>query len=334
MMDRTDRHCRYLLRLFAPHVWLYSEMITARALIHGDRAKLLRFDAMEHPVALQLGGNEPEELSDAAQWGEEAGYDEINLNVGCPSGRVQAGCFGAALMLEPERVADCVAAMRARVRVPVTVKTRLGVDANDSYEFLRTFTRRVVDAGCGTLIVHARKAWLSGLNPKQNREVPPLDYARVYRLKAEFPHVEIVINGGFTDSASVCAQFPQVDGVMLGRAAYREPMLIAGLDRLLADVGGYERLPPVRIGDVFRRYLRYVEGEVRAGTPLRAMSRHLMGLYAREPGGRAWRRELSFLPAGSAGLQRLRLLIDLQTDGACNDRGEAATMTHPTFQYS
>jgi tRNA-dihydrouridine synthase A len=367
MMERTDRHCRYLLRLIAPRAWLYTEMITARALIHGDRAQLLRFDEIEHPVALQLGGNEPGELADAAQWGEEAGYDEINLNAGCPSGRVQAGCFGAALMLEPGRVAECVAAMRARVRIPVTVKTRLGVDEHDSYEFLHAFAHRVVDAGCRTLIVHARKAWLNGLSPKQNREIPPLDYARVHRLKADYPHVEIVINGGFTDAVSVCAQLPQVDGVMLGRAAYHEPMLMARLDALIASpplvgaassrdphVGGASSRDPyvgaassrdprtlrpaaARREQVLRHYLRHLEAEVEAGTPLKAMTRHLMGLFARERGGRAWRRGLSLLPDGAAGLRRLRRLVAehaLHADRACTGRGEVDTMAEPIFQLS
>ena len=232
MMERTDRHYRLLLRLIAPHAWLYTEMITARALLHGGHARLLRFDARENPVALQLGGSEPTELARAARLGADAGFDEINLNVGCPSGRVQAGCFGAVLMREPTRVAESVAAMRAAVPVPVTVKTRIGVDDHDSYEFLRGFAQAVVAVGCRTLIVHARKAWLGGLSPKQNREIPPLDYARVHRLKNDFPDIEIVVNGGLTDAAAVRAQLAHVDGVMIGRSAYHEPMLMADLDRL------------------------------------------------------------------------------------------------------
>ncbi|RPI63030.1 MAG: tRNA dihydrouridine(20/20a) synthase DusA, partial [Lysobacterales bacterium] len=219
MMDRTDRHLRYLLRLLAPHARLYTEMITARALVRGDAERLLRFDAAEHPVALQLGGSEPGELAKAARLGEDAGYDEINLNVGCPSDRVQAGCFGAALMLEPKRVADCVRAMRAAVAVPVTVKTRLGVDHHDSYEFVRDFVGEVAAAGCATFIVHARKAWLSGLSPRENREIPPLDYARVHRLKRELPELTVVINGGFVTLEDSVAQLAQLDGVMIGRAA-------------------------------------------------------------------------------------------------------------------
>ncbi len=198
MMDRTDRHFRYLARLLAPHALLYTEMVTARALLHGNAARLLQFDASEHPVALQLGGSEPPVLAAAAELGAAAGYDEINLNVGCPSDRVQAGCFGAALMLEPERVAECVAAMRAVVTVPVTVKTRLGVDEHDSYEFLCALVMRVAAAGCRTLIVHARKAWLKGLSPKQNRAIPPLDYERVYLWTSDFPELKIIINDGLT----------------------------------------------------------------------------------------------------------------------------------------
>ena len=206
MMDRTDRHLRYLLRLLAPHARLYTEMITARALLHGDAERLLRFEAIEHPVALQLGGADPSELATAARLGAAAGYDEINLNVGCPSDRVQAGCFGAALMLERARVAECVRAMRAAVDVPVTVKTRLGVDEHDSYEFARDFVAEVAAAGCTTFIVHARKAWLKGLSPKQNREIPPLDYGRVHRLKREFPELRIVINGGLVTLEDSIAQ--------------------------------------------------------------------------------------------------------------------------------
>ena len=302
MMDRTDRHCRLLLRLLAPRARLYTEMLTARAIVAGDRARLLQFDAREHPVALQLGGAEPAELAAAARIGRDAGYDEINLNVGCPSDRVQAACFGAALMREPERVADCVAAMRAAVSIPVTVKTRLGVDHDDSYDFLQRFVATVVAAGCRTLIVHARKAWLSGLSPKQNREVPPLDYGRVHRLKREFPDTEIVINGGLTDVATVEAELAHVDGVMLGRAAYREPMLLALLDRVLFGSDS-------RRDAALRDFCRYIDAELHVGTPLKAMTRHLLGIYAGERGGRRWRRALGELTHGFAGLDELRALI-------------------------
>jgi tRNA-dihydrouridine synthase A len=303
MMDRTDRHLRYLLRLLAPHARLYTEMVTARALLHGDAAKLLRFDAVEHPVALQLGGNDPAELAHAAKRGAAAGYDEINLNVGCPSDRVQAGCFGAALMLEPARVADCVRAMRAAVDVPVTVKTRLGVDDHDSYEFAHDFIAEVAAAGCTTFVVHARKAWLSGLSPKQNREIPPLDYGRVHRLKRDFAALRIVINGGFVALEDSIAQLEHVDGVMIGRAAYQDSWLLARLDARL--FGG----TPAAEADVLAEYERYIARELERGTPLRAMTRHLLGMRSGRDGGRRWRRELGELTAGGGGLDDLRALL-------------------------
>ncbi len=309
MMDRTDRHLRYLLRLIAPHARLYTEMITARALVRGDSERLLKFDAAEHPVALQLGGNEPEELAKAARLGADFGYDEINLNVGCPSDRVQAGCFGAALMLERERVADCVRAMRSVVAVPVTVKTRLGVDDHDSYEFVRDFIGDVAAAGCTTFIVHARKAWLSGLSPKQNREIPPLDYPRVYRLKRELPQLRIVINGGFVTVEDSVAQLREVDGVMIGRAAYQDSWLLARLDeRLFAG-------PEVTERAVLDAFERYVAREVAAGTPLRMMTRHLLGMRSGRAGGRRWRRILGELGEGPRGLEELRSLVGIFSDG-------------------
>jgi tRNA-dihydrouridine synthase A len=303
MMDRTDRHLRYLLRLLAPHALLYTEMITARALLHGDAQRLLRFDEAEHPVALQLGGSEPDELAKAASIGEAAGYDEINLNVGCPSDRVQAGCFGAALMLERERVADCVRAMRAAVAVPVTVKTRLGVDEHDSYEFVRDFVAAVAAAGCTTFIVHARKAWLRGLSPKENREIPPLDYPRVHRLKREFPALTVVINGGFVTFADSVAQFEHLDGVMLGRAAYQDSWLLARIDEHV--FGG----APASEADVLAAYELYIARELTRGTPLRTMTRHLLGMRSGRAGGRRWRRALSELGDGSRGLDGLRSLF-------------------------
>ncbi|HEX5045806.1 MAG TPA: tRNA dihydrouridine(20/20a) synthase DusA [Gammaproteobacteria bacterium] len=303
MMDRTDRHFRYLARLLAPHARLYTEMITARALLHGDAPRLLEFDAAEHPVALQLGGSEPDELAAAARIGAGAGYDEINLNVGCPSDRVQAGCFGAALMRTPDVVADCVAAMRAAVAVPVTVKTRLGVDDHDSYEFLCELVTRVIAAGCGTLIVHARKAWLKGLSPKQNREIPPLDYPRVHRLKADFPDLRVIINGGLTSVAACTEQLAQVDGVMLGRAAVDDLEMLAELDGRIFDVA------PQPVEGAVEGYLRHVDRELQRGTPLRAMTRHLLGFYAGRPGGRRWRREVTHLPQGRAGFARLHGLV-------------------------
>jgi tRNA-dihydrouridine synthase A len=303
MMERTDRHFRFLLRTLAPHVRLYTEMVTARAVLRGDRERLLAFDPSEHPVALQLGGADPDELASAAAIGAAAGYDEINLNVGCPSGRVQAGCFGAALMLDPERVARCVAAMQSVVHVPVTVKTRLGVDDHDSYELLHAFVGRLVAAGCKTVVVHARKAWLDGLSPKENREVPPLDYPRVYRLKQDFPALTVVINGGLTRADTTLAQLAHVDGVMLGRAAYHEPMLIAELDRRLFGAG-----PAVPRAAALAAFCDYCAQEMARGTPLRALTRHLHGLFAGQTGGRRWRRELGALPPGREGLAALRRL--------------------------
>jgi tRNA-dihydrouridine synthase A len=289
-------------------------MITARALLRGDAHRLLRFDPAEHPVALQLGGADPDELAAAARLGAAAGYDEINLNVGCPSDRVQAACFGAALMLDPVRVAACVAAMRAAVAVPVTVKTRLGVDEHDSYEFLIEFVERVAAVGCDTLIVHARKAWLSGLSPKENREIPPLDYPRVHRLKRDFPSLCIVINGGLVDRATALAQLEHVDGVMLGRAAYQQPWLVADLDR---DIHGAPATPA--LADVLERYVSYVGRELAAGTPLKSMTRHLLGLRTGLPGGRRWRRELSELADGEPGLARLRELAADIDDASVRD---------------
>jgi tRNA-dihydrouridine synthase A len=314
MMDRTDRHFRRLLRLLAPNARLYTEMITAKAVLHGDTARLLRFDRAEHPVALQLGGSDPTDLAGAARLGELAGFDEINLNVGCPSDRVQAGCFGAALMLEPERVAECVAAMSASVSVPVTVKTRLGVDEHDSYEFLCGFVRDVAEAGCDTFIVHARKAWLKGLSPKQNREIPPLDRPRVHRLKAEFPTLCIVTNGGLVTVSESLSELRHVDGVMLGRAACQDTWLVAELEALI-----FGAEPPDE-DEVLDEFVAYVSREVEEGTPLRSMTRHLLGLRNGRAGSRRWRRELGALPNGRDGLATLRTLIEREpVDGVSSD---------------
>ena len=288
MMERTDRHFRYLMRLVSPNARLYTEMITSAALLHGDAARLLAFDPSEHPLAIQLGGADPAALARAAGLAADAGYDEINLNVGCPSGRVQAGEFGAQLMLEPGRVADCVAAMRAATGLPVTVKTRIGVDEHDDHAVLHELTTRVVDAGIDGLIVHARKAWLKGLSPKQNREVPPLDYARVWRLKSEFPMLPIAINGGFATEAEVLAQRGRVDGVMLGRSAYADPLLIGRLDALLYGLNA-----PASVDEILARFADYMRRELATGTPLKLMSRHLLGLVTHRPGARRWRQRLS-----------------------------------------
>ena len=307
MMERTDRHCRYLLRLISPKTRLYTEMITAAALVHGARMHLLEFHPGEHPVALQLGGSDPGELARAAALGAAEGYDEINLNVGCPSDRVQSGRFGAALMAEPQRVAACLRAMMDAVDVPVTVKTRTGIDDLDSYEFLHRFVGAVADAGCREVIIHARKAILSGLSPKQNRQVPPLDYDRVYRLKADYPAMQVILNGGLDSQAKVMEQSGRVDGVMLGRYAYSNPWVLAELDGAL----GRRRGVPGRDA-ALRGYVHYVGGELQRGTSFKAMTRHLAGLFAGRPGARAWRRFLSELPPGEAGHAMLRRRADAQ----------------------
>lgn len=322
MMDRTDRHFRYLMRLVSPHARLYTEMITSAALLRGDTQSLLAFDRSEHPVAAQLGGSDPQALADAARLVAEAGYDEVNLNCGCPSSRVQAGDFGARLMLDSGRVAECVVAMREATPLPVTVKCRIGVDEHDDYEVLRGLTERVVDAGVSALIVHARKAWLSGLSPKQNREIPPLDYPRVYRLKQEFPALPVAINGGFTEESQIFDQFGRVDGVMLGRSAYHDPMLVGRLDARLWP--GHE---PRTAEQVVRQYADYMRSETAIGTPVRAMSRHLVGLFAHRPGARQWRRSLSALDDADEGIDRLQAFVTSMTTGT---RYNADVQDHAT----
>jgi tRNA-dihydrouridine synthase A len=290
MMDWTDRHCRFFLRLLSPSVRLYTEMITAAALIHGDAEKLLQFDAAEHPVALQLGGSDPGMMADAAVLGAEAGYDEININVGCPSDRVQSGAFGACLMSSPEVVANCVRAMQSVVEVPVTIKTRIGIDDFDSYEFLRDFICANVEAGCDTFIVHARKAILAGLSPKENRSIPSLDYERVYKLKREFSELAIILNGGITSIDECRSHLEHVDGVMIGRQAYQSPWFLTELEQAFGTVAGY--VVPDR-HEVMQRITPYIEREIAGGAELKHITRHLLGLFAGQPGARAWRRYLS-----------------------------------------
>ncbi len=289
MMDWTDRHDRYFLRLITRRTRLYTEMVTTGAVIHGDRDHLLGFDVSEHPVALQLGGSDPGDLARAAAIGADRGYDEINLNVGCPSDRVQSGRFGACLMAEPDLVADCVAAMRAAVTIPVTVKHRIGIDRQDSYDELVQFVGTVAAAGCGVFIVHARKAWLQGLSPKQNREVPPLDYAVVHRLKADFPELAFVINGGIQNLDAAGNQLQRVDGVMLGRAAYQNPYLLAQVDRRF--FGDSHPVPSRH--QVVAELLPYIERHLQSGGKLKHVTRHILGLFQGCPGARAWRRQLS-----------------------------------------
>ena len=275
MMDWTDRHCRYFLRQLSPRARLYTEMITTGALIHGDIQRHLAFSEEEHPVALQLGGSEPDELAHCAKLGEQYGYDEINLNIGCPSERVQRGAFGACLMAEPRLVADCVRAIRDRISKPVTVKHRTGIDKVEDYAFVRDFVGTVAEAGCRTFIVHARNAVLKGLSPKENREVPALKYDYVYRLKQDFPHLEIVINGGITTPDQIQNHLKHVDGVMLGRAAYHEPWVIADAGKGRAAV------------------VRVMYEYAKRHPPLRQVTRHMLGLYHGMPRARLWRRMLS-----------------------------------------
>jgi len=289
MMDWTDRHCRYFLRLFSPRVRLYTEMIVAQAILRGDRGRLLGFHPAEHPVALQLGGSDPGLLAEAAAIGAEAGYDEINLNVGCPSDRVQSASFGAGLMARPALVADCVRAMQRAVPVPVTVKCRIGIDDRDDWEFLREFVSAIAEAGCRTVIVHARKAILKGLSPKQNREVPALDYPRAWRVKREYPALTVVVNGGLRTVPQVSEQLANADGVMLGREAYHNPWLLPALHRAVHD----DAFVAPTVEEVAAAMRAYAEREVALGTPLRAVTRHLFGLYAGRAGARAWRRALS-----------------------------------------
>jgi tRNA-dihydrouridine synthase A len=288
-MEWTDRHCRSFHRLLTRRALLYTEMLTAGAVIHGDRARLLGFDAAEHPVAVQLGGSDPQALAEAARICAGLGYDEINLNVGCPSARVQGGRFGACLMAEPQLVGDCVAAMKAVVSIPVTVKCRLGVDDQDTEAALDTLTAAVVAAGVDTLIVHARKAWLKGLDPKQNREIPPLDYPRVYRLKATHPDLTIVINGGVTTLAAAKEHLAHVDGVMMGRAAYQDPSQLLAVDpEIFGIAAGCDSLKAA-----VEAFLPYIEWELSKGTRLHAMTRHMLGLFRNVPGARAFRRHLA-----------------------------------------
>ncbi|MDA0681412.1 MAG: tRNA dihydrouridine(20/20a) synthase DusA [Proteobacteria bacterium] len=288
MMDWTDRHCRYFMRLLSPSVHLYTEMVTAAALKHGDAQKLLQFELCEHPIALQIGGSDPKLMAEAAKLGADKGYDEININVGCPSDRVQSGQFGACLMSQPDLVAACVGAMKSVVDIPVTIKTRIGIDDHDDYGFLRNFVIANVEAGCSTFIVHARKAILAGLSPKENRLIPPLNYDRVYRLKQEMPEITIILNGGVASIADCQRHLEQVDGVMVGRQAYQQPWFLTELEQAF----GNGNAMPSRHA-IVRQMLPYIEKEMALGAELKHITRHMLGLYAGQPGARAWRRYLS-----------------------------------------
>jgi tRNA-dihydrouridine synthase A len=312
MMEWTDRHCRFFHRLLTRRARIYTEMITTAAVIHGDRGRLLAYHLAEHPVALQLGGCDPDELAHCAKVAADFGYDEVNLNIGCPSDRVQQGRFGACLMAEPQLVADCVAAMKANVKIPVTVKCRLGIDDQDGEENLDRFTRALVQSGVDALIVHARKAWLRGLSPRENREIPPLDYERVYRLKAAHPRLPIVLNGGVADLAQAESHLARLDGVMMGRAAYQEPWRLLDVDPLLFGS------PPqfASLDALTQALIPYIERELARGTRLNAMTRHLLGLFRGVPGARAFRRYLATEAVKpGAGIATLRAALALVRAG-------------------
>ncbi|HLH50282.1 MAG TPA: tRNA dihydrouridine(20/20a) synthase DusA [Roseiarcus sp.] len=303
MMDWTDRHCRFFHRILTRRTRLYTEMVTADAIVFGPRRRLLGFDPFEHPIALQVGGSDPRRLAEAAAIGADFGYDEINLNCGCPSDRVQSGRFGACLMREPELVGEGVAAMKAAVRIPVTVKCRIGVDDQEPRQALFAFVERVKAAGADAVIVHARKAWLDGLSPKENRDIPPLDYPLVAELKRTHPDLPVAVNGGVRDLAAAAALLREVDGVMVGRAAYQNPEMLIGVDPLLFG----EAAPVADAFEAVEAYVPYIERELAAGTRLHDMTRHLLGLFAGRPGARAYRRRLAtHAPQRGAGLDVLR----------------------------
>lgn len=287
MMECTDRHDRYFLRLISPHALLYTEMVTTNALIHGDYKRFLQYDVSEHPIALQLGGSEPAKLTHCARLGEEFGYDEINLNVGCPSDRVKSGKFGACLMLNPSLVADCVAAMKAVVKIPVTVKCRIGVDHEDSYEALTHFIKTIESAGCSIFIIHARKAWLNGLSPKQNREIPPLRYDIVKQIKQDFPQLTIVVNGGITQLSQVEEHLQWSDGVMIGREAYSNPYFLAEIEEKIYKSKSITREA------VVESFIPYAGRQLQSGLKLISLTRHILGLFHGQKGARTWRRYLS-----------------------------------------
>lgn len=288
MMDWTDRHCRYFMRLLSPSVFLYTEMVTAAAIHHGDADRFLRFDELEHPIALQLGGSKPEWMASASRTASAYGYDEININVGCPSDKVQSGQFGACLMAHPDIVSDCYRAMLEVTELPITIKTRIGIDDKDSYEFLVAFVEQMARVGCRKFVVHARIAILDGLSPKQNRTVPPLNYERVYRLKRDYPEFEIVINGGLASIDQVDEVLEFVDGAMIGRQAYQQPYFLAELEQRFNP-----STPLPSRQQIVESMLPYVDSAIADGVPLHRITRHMLGLYAGQPGARAWRRYIS-----------------------------------------
>lgn len=314
-MDRTDRHCRYFLRQISRRTLLYTEMVTSMAILHGDKHKLLGFDRSEHPLALQIGGDNPADLAKCARIAADFGYDEVNLNVGCPSSRVQNGNFGACLMLQPDRVAECIAAMVAATTLPVTIKHRIGVDEVDSYEDLVKFVSIVSQTGCQRFSVHARKAWLQGLSPKENREVPPLRYEDVHRLKQDLPHLSIEINGGFTNLEQVQTQLQHVDAVMIGRAIYDNPYLLALVDR---DIYGDPTPPPSR-HQIVTQMLPYIDTWTSKGLKLHSITRHMLQLFHGRSGSRIWKRlitEQSVLPGAGVSVVE-RALAEIPDGESC-----------------
>jgi tRNA-dihydrouridine synthase A len=321
MMEWTDRHCRFFHRLLTRRALLYTEMLTTGAVLHGDRTRLLRFDAAEHPLALQLGGSDPRALAACARIGAEAGFDEINLNAGCPSDRVQDGRFGACLMAEPELVGESIAAMKAAVSIPVTVKCRIGIDDQDPEPALENFAQAVKRAGADALIVHARKAWLKGLSPKENREIPPLDYDRVYRLKRAHPEMTIILNGGVGSVEDALAHLQHVDGVMIGRAAYQEPWRLLAIDALLFS----ETARFASAKEAAAALAPYIQREIAVGTRLHAITRHLHGLFHAVPGARAFRRHLAGASsAPHADAEYLLAALALVADGDLDSRADLA----------
>ena len=323
MLDWTDRHCRYFMRLLSKHAMLYTEMITTGALIYGPRDSLLAFDQAEQPVAIQLGGSDPKELADCAKMAEDRGYAEINLNVGCPSDRVQSGRFGACLMAEPELVTECMAAMINAVRIPVTIKSRIGIDRNDSFDELSHFVNTVKSSGCETFIIHARKAWLDGLSPKENRDVPPLHYDRVYAIKQQHPELEIIINGGINGLQDSLEHLKYVDGVMLGREVYHNPWMLSQIDSTL--FGDSE--PTYSREDIVRAMYPYIENHLAEGGRLKHISRHMIGLYQAMPGAKLWRRYISEnAHLDGAGTQILEHALELVAEQVA--RVEAVSQNH------
>ncbi len=289
MMDWSDRHYRFFMRLITKRALLYTEMITTGAIIHGDRDRFLRYNAEEHPIAIQLGGSDPEQLEKCATIVTDYGYDEINLNVGCPSDRVQSGRFGACLMAEPDLVAECVASMKNKTDLPITVKTRLGIDDRDSYEELYEFVKKVSESGCETFILHARKAWLNGLSPKENRNIPPLQYDVVYQIKKDFPDLEIIINGGVKTMREIDTHLQQIDGAMIGREAYHNPYILAEVDQLFYK----ENTTPLSRSEVIDQFIEYADQQIEHGVHIKHMTRHILGLFQGQPGAKKWRRYIS-----------------------------------------